>query len=185
MLRTRERERITTSNMARGGAGHRQWREGRAERQARSHFRSIFLPSFPYLAFSSPAPTAPSNFPRRREEEDSVDSTPLLASRPRSIGLRISLLETRLTFWRTLTSSKFRMHLQILGTSKRESADGCSGCSFERRSRSTDSKFVYGRRVDFEEGLPGQWFPRSILTANSEHNFRQTESELFYRINQK
>ena len=66
MLRTRERERITTSNMARGGAGHRQWREGRAERQARSHFRSIFLPSFPYLAFSSPAPTAPSNFPRRR-----------------------------------------------------------------------------------------------------------------------
>ena len=151
------------------------------------HFPSFLsLPRF-FLARAD----GPFEFPteerrtKRRSEEDSVDSTPLLASRPRSIGLRISLLETRLTFWRTLTSSKFRMHLQILGTSKRESADGCSGCSFERRSRSTDSKFVYGRRVDFEEGLPGQWFPRSILTANSEHNFRQTKSELFYRINQK
>ena len=164
---------------------------GESGAPSRSHFRSIFLPSFPYLAFSSPAPTAPSNFPRRRGGRRGgvrTRSTRLLflpRGLARSIGLRISLLETRLTFWRTLTSSKFRMHLQILGTSKRESADGCSGCSFERRSRSTDSKFVYGRRVDFEEGLPGQWFPRSILTANSEHNFRQTESELFYRINQK
>ena len=39
---------------------------GESGAPSRSHFRSIFLPSFPYLAFSSPAPTAPSNFPRMR-----------------------------------------------------------------------------------------------------------------------